>query len=65
MSRGLTGFPLIETVCWGSKGWIDPELVARWNGKYAPLMRKLGVKVSGGYVYVRQPKFPRKTYRVA
>jgi hypothetical protein len=28
--------PLIETVCWGSKGWLDSALVAklrgRWNG---------------------------------
>ena len=28
--------PLIETVCWGSKGWIDADLSrklrGRWNG---------------------------------
>jgi hypothetical protein len=28
--------PLIETVCWGSKGWLDSALVTklrgRWNG---------------------------------
>ena len=54
--------PLIETVCWGSKGWIDSELARKMVGEYAPLMRKLGVKVSGGYVYVRQP---RKTVKRA
>ncbi len=48
--------PLIETVCWGSKGWIDADLASKMEGEYAPLMRKLGVKVSGGYVYVRQPR---------
>ena len=28
--------PLIETICWGSKGWIDADLSrklrGRWNG---------------------------------
>ena len=28
--------PLIESICWGSKGWLDSALVAklrgRWNG---------------------------------
>jgi hypothetical protein len=48
--------PLIETVCWGSKGWIDPDLARKMETEYRPLMRKLGVKVSGGYVYVRQSR---------
>ncbi len=48
--------PLIETICWGSQGWIDPDLADKMNGKYAPFMRTLKVKVSGGYVYVPQPK---------
>ena len=47
---------LIETICWGSKGWIDPDLAHKMETEYAPLMRKLGVKVSGGYVYVRQSR---------
>ena len=54
--------PLIETICWGSKGWIDPDLAGKMNNQYAPLMRKLKVKVSGGYVYVPQPK-PRKAVK--
>ena len=42
--------PLIETVCWGSKGWIDPELAhklrGRWsgyrrNGEYGAFMRDI------------------------
>jgi len=56
--------PLIETICWGSKGWIDPELARKMEGEYAPLMRKLGVKVSDGYVYLRERK-PRKARSVA
>ena len=56
--------PLIETICWGSKGWIDPELARKMEREYAPLMRKLGVKVADGYVYVRQPK-PRKAHSCA
>ena len=54
--------PLIETICWGSKGWIDADLASKMNTQYASLMRKLGVKVSGGYIYVRQPK-PRKAVK--
>jgi len=56
--------PLIETVCWGSKGWIDPELANKMKTEYAPLMKTLGVKVADGYVYVRQPK-PRKAQSAA
>ena len=48
--------PLIETICWDSKGWLDPELARKMEREDAPLMRKLGVKVSGGYVYVRQSR---------
>jgi hypothetical protein len=42
--------PLIETICWGSKGWIDPELAhklrGRWNGyrrngQYGAFMRDI------------------------
>jgi hypothetical protein len=53
---------LIEAICWGSKGWIDADLADKMNTQYASLMRKLGVKVSGGYIYVRQPK-PRKAVK--
>jgi len=53
---------LIEAICWGSKGWIDADLADKMKGQYASLMRKLGVKVSGGYIYVRQPK-PRKAVK--
>jgi len=48
--------PLIETICWGSQGWIDPDLAHKMETEYAPLMKTLGVKVSGGYVYVRQSR---------
>jgi len=48
--------PLIETICWGSRGWIDPDLARKMETEYRPLMRKLGVKVSGGYVYLRQSR---------
>ena len=42
--------PLIETVCWGSKGWIDADLSrklrGRWNGyrrngEYGAFMRDI------------------------
>jgi len=56
--------PLIESVCWGSKGWIDPELARKMQTEYAPMMKTLGVKVADGYAYVRQPK-PRKAHSVA
>ena len=26
--------PLIETVCWGSKGWLDSALVAKLRGRW-------------------------------
>ena len=48
--------PLIETICWGSKGWIDPDLANKMQTEYAPLMKTLGVKVADGYVYVRQSR---------
>ena len=42
--------PLIETICWGSKGWIDADLShklrGRWNGyrrngEYGAFMRDI------------------------
>jgi hypothetical protein len=48
--------PLIETVCWGSKGWLDFPLVAklrgRWNGyrrnaEYGAFMGEVMSALSG------------------
>lgn len=48
--------PLIETICWGSKGWLDSALVAklrgRWNGyrrnaEYGALMGEVMSALSG------------------
>lgn len=57
--------PLIETICWGSKGWLDSDLLekidGRWrgsrkNGQYARFMVAILHAHSAGCEH----KFPPK-----
>jgi len=48
--------PLIETVCWGSKGWIDSALAARIDGKYRAFFHALDVERANPQPVVRGSK---------
>ena len=45
--------PLIETVCWGSKGWLDSALVAKLRGRWNGYRRNARIRRVHGRSYVR------------
>jgi hypothetical protein len=62
--------PLIESVCWGSKGWLDSALVAklrgRWNGyrrnaEYGAFMGEVMSALSAPFL--ADHRFPSKDWQ--
>ena len=60
--------PLIETVCWGSKGWIDADLSRKLRGRWNGYRRNGRIRRVHGRGYVRatvrpQPAKPQSRNR--
>ena len=53
--------PLIESICWGSKGWINPDLQARINGEYRQFMADIEIERANPQPVIRGSKVGIKT----